>query len=87
MSQRPTLDELAGHDDFVRRHIGTPTPTEQAELLDVLGLPSLDALLDEAVPASIRQRDAAGPAAGSHRGRGAGRACGRSPAATRCSRR
>ena len=56
MSQRPTLDELAGHDDFLRRHIGTLGAPDQAELLEALGLPSLDALVDEAVPASIRQR-------------------------------
>jgi glycine dehydrogenase len=45
-------------DDFAnRRHIG-PSPEEMAEMLRVVGAPSLDALIDEAVPASIRQADA-----------------------------
>jgi glycine dehydrogenase len=36
-----------------RRHIG-PSPVEMAGMLDVLGYPSLDALIDDTVPASIR---------------------------------
>jgi glycine dehydrogenase len=41
--------------DFAnRRHIG-PSPSEMVEMLKVVGLPSLDALIDETVPASIRQ--------------------------------
>ncbi|EPX87123.1 glycine dehydrogenase (decarboxylating) [Rubellimicrobium thermophilum DSM 16684] len=44
-------------DDFAnRRHIG-PSPEEMAEMLEVVGAPSLDALIDETVPASIRQKD------------------------------
>jgi glycine dehydrogenase len=44
--------------DFAnRRHIG-PSPEEMAAMLAVVGVPSLDALIDETVPASIRQRDA-----------------------------
>jgi glycine dehydrogenase len=44
-------------DDFAnRRHIG-PSPAEMDEMLGVVGAPSLDALIDETVPASIRQRD------------------------------
>jgi glycine dehydrogenase len=42
-------------DDFAnRRHIG-PSPTEIEDMLRVVGAPSLDALIDETVPASIRQ--------------------------------
>ncbi|NAZ36072.1 aminomethyl-transferring glycine dehydrogenase [Rubellimicrobium sp. CFH 75288] len=42
-------------DDFAnRRHIG-PSPAEMAEMLEAVGAPSLDALIDETVPASIRQ--------------------------------
>lgn len=42
-------------DDFAnRRHIG-PTPAEMAEMLKVVGAPSLDALIDQTVPQSIRQ--------------------------------
>ena len=41
--------------DFAnRRHIG-PSPSEMVEMLKVVGVPSLDALIDETVPASIRQ--------------------------------
>ncbi|MBF9043053.1 aminomethyl-transferring glycine dehydrogenase [Rhodobacterales bacterium HKCCE4037] len=41
--------------DFAnRRHIG-PSPAEMAEMLQAVGADSLDALIDETVPASIRQ--------------------------------
>ncbi|MBP1806035.1 aminomethyl-transferring glycine dehydrogenase [Rubellimicrobium aerolatum] len=44
-------------DDFAnRRHIG-PSPSEMAEMLAAVGASSLDALIDETVPASIRQSD------------------------------
>jgi glycine dehydrogenase len=39
---------------FADRHIG-PTPAEQARMLDALGQPSLDALVDAVVPAGIRE--------------------------------
>ncbi len=43
-------------DDFAnRRHIG-PSPAEMAEMLQAVGVPSLDALIDETVPKSIRQQ-------------------------------
>ena len=41
--------------DFAnRRHIG-PSPAEMDEMLEAVGAPSLDALVDETVPRSIRQ--------------------------------
>jgi len=40
-------------DGFVDRHVG-PRPDAIAHMLDVVGAPSLDALMDQAVPASIR---------------------------------
>ncbi|MEY4386853.1 MAG: hypothetical protein RLY20_2136 [Verrucomicrobiota bacterium] len=40
-------------EEFVRRHIG-PRPAEMQEMLRPLGLASLDALADSAVPAAIR---------------------------------
>ena len=41
--------------DFAnRRHIG-PSPAEMAEMLALLGVPDLDALIGQTVPASIRQ--------------------------------
>ena len=41
------------NDRFARRHIG-PSPDERDAMLQAVGAPSLDALIDEAVPASIR---------------------------------
>ncbi|WP_313136005.1 aminomethyl-transferring glycine dehydrogenase [Paracoccus jeotgali] len=44
-------------DDFAnRRHIG-PSPAEMDEMLKVVGADSLDALIEQTVPASIRQAD------------------------------
>ncbi len=44
--------------DFAnRRHIG-PSPAEMDAMLAVVGVPTLDALIDETVPASIRQTTA-----------------------------
>ena len=41
--------------DFAnRRHIG-PSPVEMDQMLATIGVPSLDALIDETIPASIRQ--------------------------------
>jgi glycine dehydrogenase len=40
--------------DFARRHIG-PSPRDIAAMLEVVGVKSLDALMDETLPASIRQ--------------------------------
>ena len=46
--------------DFAnRRHIG-PSPEEMAAMLQVVGVPSLDALIAETVPASIRQTTSLG---------------------------
>jgi glycine dehydrogenase len=43
----------AATDRFLNRHLG-PTPAEQKEMLQSLGLSSLEELVDAAVPASIR---------------------------------
>ena len=54
--------------DFAnRRHIG-PSPEEMADMLKVVGADSLDALIDETVPASIRQSEPLdfGPAKSEH---------------------
>ncbi|RID92062.1 glycine dehydrogenase (aminomethyl-transferring) [Gemmobacter lutimaris] len=41
--------------DFAnRRHIG-PSPAEMTEMLKAVGVPTLEALIDETIPASIRQ--------------------------------
>ncbi|RZT68640.1 aminomethyl-transferring glycine dehydrogenase [Leucobacter luti] len=43
--------------DFADRHIGVTTPADISAMLDTLGYTSLDALVDTAVPASIRKTD------------------------------
>ena len=47
-------------DGFVDRHVG-PRPDDLARMLAVVGSPSLDALIDEAVPAAIRTTVPIGP--------------------------
>ncbi len=49
----PPLTELLQSEDFVRRHIG-PDDDDIAHMLDVVGVGSLDELLDAAVPDAIR---------------------------------
>ncbi|WP_322936260.1 aminomethyl-transferring glycine dehydrogenase [Nocardioides bizhenqiangii] len=53
MSDLPTLPELDGALPFVSRHLG-PDQGQVATMLERLGYPSLEALMDEAVPAGIR---------------------------------
>jgi glycine dehydrogenase len=48
-----TENSTAVPDRFVRRHIG-PRPEEAAAMLKLLGYPSLDAMVDAAVPKAIR---------------------------------
>ncbi|MEQ8737636.1 MAG: aminomethyl-transferring glycine dehydrogenase subunit GcvPA, partial [Hoeflea sp.] len=48
------LTDYDPYDFANRRHIG-PSPSEIAEMLEAVGAPSLDALIEETVPASIRQ--------------------------------
>ncbi len=59
------MESLPYPDQFACRHIG-PNPAEQKAMLVTLGQPSLDALVDQTVPANIRRRQPlALPAAGS----------------------
>ena len=51
----PTLAELEAADDFVRRHVG-PGEKQIARMLDAVGAESLDALIAETVPESIRSK-------------------------------
>ncbi|ELK07008.1 Glycine dehydrogenase [decarboxylating], mitochondrial [Pteropus alecto] len=44
---------LPRHDDFARRHIG-PGDKDQRDMLQALGLASIDELMEKTVPASIR---------------------------------
>ncbi len=50
------LSELEQKADFVRRHIG-PGKEDTAAMLKALGVPSLDALVERAVPDSILETD------------------------------
>ncbi|MEO1331342.1 MAG: aminomethyl-transferring glycine dehydrogenase, partial [Pseudomonadota bacterium] len=50
----PTFTDYDPYDFANRRHIG-PAPAEMAEMLATVGADSLDALIDETVPESIRQ--------------------------------
>jgi len=50
---RRSLEDLKMRGDFVRRHIGPGEPQIE-EMLGLLGLESLDELIDKAVPESIR---------------------------------
>jgi len=51
----PPLAGLEGHDEFVGRHIG-PNDAEITEMLAAIGQDSLEKLVDNVVPASIRLR-------------------------------
>ncbi len=49
-----TLSALEQQDDFLRRHIG-PDDAQIASMLETLGVSTLDDLIDQTVPASIRR--------------------------------
>jgi len=51
--RRVSLGELEGTDDFVRRHIG-PDAAQIEAMLEVVGARTLDDLIDQAAPATIR---------------------------------
>src|SRR5437773_3129558 len=55
-SEYSRMNMLAHPDSFVGRHIG-PTEDECRQMLDFLGLASLDALIDETIPRSIRMQN------------------------------
>ena len=52
-----SVDGYEPYDFANRRHIG-PSPEEIGEMLAVLGVSSLDALIDETVPKDIRLDEA-----------------------------
>ena len=56
MASEQSLAELEASDEFVGRHIG-PDVAEQARMLAALDLPSIEDLVDRAVPDSIRTRE------------------------------
>jgi glycine dehydrogenase len=53
MTEKLSLSALEQRDEFIHRHIG-PNADETAAMLAVLGAPSLDALIEQTVPAAIR---------------------------------
>uniref|UniRef100_A0A3P9C6F9 glycine dehydrogenase (aminomethyl-transferring) n=2 Tax=Haplochromini TaxID=319058 RepID=A0A3P9C6F9_9CICH len=53
VSSRQIERILPRHDDFAERHIG-PGEKEKRDMLDVLGLESVDQLIENTVPSSIR---------------------------------
>ena len=53
MTTTRPLDAIEMRDDFATRHIG-PTPQDVDAMLEVVGVPTLDDLLDRTIPASIR---------------------------------
>jgi len=48
-----SLNVLENRDEFIARHIG-PSPEDIPAMLDAIGTPSVDVLIDETVPAAIR---------------------------------
>jgi glycine dehydrogenase len=55
--KQPTLQQLENHGSFIGRHIG-PDQHDIDAMLNDLGCTSLDALMDEVMPKSIRRSDA-----------------------------
>ncbi len=53
MSNAKSLEQLEQKQDFIRRHIG-PSPAQVNEMLSALGVSSVEELIGQTVPASIR---------------------------------
>ena len=54
--QKPTSMTTDTQGSFQHRHIG-PDPAERDEMLRAIGVPSLDALIDQTIPPGIRSRE------------------------------
>jgi glycine dehydrogenase len=52
----PTLADLERGIPFAARHIGVTPATDEQRMLDVVGYATMDDLLDDAIPASIREK-------------------------------
>ena len=81
-----TLHDLESASPFADRHIGIAAADDQQRMLDAIGYASLDDLLGDAVPASIREKLALALPPAAVRGRASPPNCARSPRATTCSR-
>jgi glycine dehydrogenase len=55
MTSKPELLDVSDPSDFVRRHIG-PSPADMANMLETIGVSSMDELIEQTVPNAIRQR-------------------------------
>ncbi len=55
-SRTETLTELEAADAFATRHIGIAAAADQQHMLETIGYTSLDDLIADAVPASIREK-------------------------------
>ena len=53
MTEKSSLQQLEQHDIFIRRHIG-PSESEQLEMCQTLGVSSVEELIGQTVPESIR---------------------------------
>ncbi len=52
---RLSLPDLENHAEFIQRHVG-PSVKQQAEMAQAIGYDSLEALIDDTVPAAIRRQ-------------------------------
>src|SRR5215510_11720620 len=55
MTPNPELSDVPDPADFVHRHIG-PSPADMAQMLNTIGVPSIDELIEQTVPGLIRRR-------------------------------
>ena len=53
MSKTLSLSALEQRDEFIARHLGD-SKTDIAAMLEAIGTPSVDALIEQTVPAAIR---------------------------------
>ena len=56
LDSRPSLDDLHARHTFSGRHIG-PGPEDVAAMLEVIGVDSIDELIDRTVPDDVRLRE------------------------------
>jgi glycine dehydrogenase len=55
MTPNPELVNVPAAADFVHRHIG-PSPADMRKMLETVGVSSIDELIEQTVPNTIRQR-------------------------------
>jgi glycine dehydrogenase len=55
MTPNSTFVDALVHNEFARRHIG-PSPADLTKMLDTIGVSSIEELIEQTVPSTIRQR-------------------------------